>query len=181
MKRPATLLAILLFLATSARPDHAPEWLVSPAVPETTLAGLSVDDDTTVADIERRFGKADAVKVVAEDGTETEYSWHLANSDLSVTTMHPAGAKQATQTIYTVQVVRREGKSSSVRTGAGVPLGANLDALVRAYGSRYMTSWRKLSSESATVTFVFSNETELSAGFSDSGTIISFLLVESQE
>ena len=44
-----------------------------------------------------------------------------------------------------------------------------------------MTSWRKLSRESATVTFVFSNETELSAGFSDSGTIISFLLVESQE
>ena len=95
--------------------------------------------------------------------------------------MHPAGTERATQVIYAVEVRRRKRKQSSVRTGAGVPLGGNLDALVRAYGSRYMTSWRKLSPESATVTFVFSNETELSAGFSDSGTIISFLLVESQE
>jgi hypothetical protein len=167
-------------LAKPALTDHAPEWLLSKVQPETRLAGIAVGE-TTVAGAERRFGRAHTSRLVSEDGTETEYTWHLALSELRVTTMHPPRAPRENQVIYAIEVRQREGRQSKARTGAGVSVGTTLDALVDAYGTRYMTSWRNLSAESATVTFIFSNETELSAGFSDSGRIISLLLVESQE
>lgn len=177
--RNAAVLIMLLLSALSASADHAPEWLMSKATPETTLAGL-VAGKTTIAEVERRFGKAVA-QSVAEHGLETEYSWHLALSDLTVTTIHARGEKRATQIVHSITVRQREGKQSQARTGAGVQFGDTLDALLRAYGTRYLTSWRRLSPESATVTFVFENETELSAGFSDEGRIIVLFLLESPE
>lgn len=60
--------------------------------------------ESTVADAERLFGKRHASKNLSEDGTETEYTWHLALSDVTVTTMHPAGENASTQIIDTVQV-----------------------------------------------------------------------------
>jgi hypothetical protein len=183
MNRVKTLPVIaitFLLLPASVWADHAPEWIMSTAEPEISLAEILVGE-TTIADAERRFGQPHTVKILSEDRTETEYVWRLPLSDLTVTTMHPAGTKRDSQTIYAVEVRQREGKQSRARTGAGVAVGADLDALIRAYGPRYMTSWRTLSSESLTVTFVFRNETELSVGFSDSGKINALLLVESRE
>ena len=180
LMKQLVLVALICCCAWPVLSDHAPEWLVSLAEPETTLARIVVGE-TTVAQAEKLYGPADASKVVAEDGTETEYVWHLPLSELQATTIHPRNEAAGTQTIYAVEVRQRQGRRSNARTGAGVAIGADLDALIRAYGPRYMTSWSKGLGESGTVSFVFNNETELSAGFSDAGTITSLLLVESQE
>ncbi len=176
----ARVVAAVLVLSSPVRADHAPGWLTSRAKPETTLAGITVGE-TTVGEVVRRFGKFQASKHLSEEQTETEYSWHLPRSVITVSTMHAPEIPPNEQTIIYVEARQREGTRSRVRTGAGVVVGSDFEALVRAYGPRYMTSWRKLSDESSTITFIFSNETELSAGFSDSGQIISLMLGESQE
>ncbi|MBV9494281.1 MAG: hypothetical protein JOZ54_08540 [Acidobacteria bacterium] len=172
--------ALLSFFALQAFADHAPEWLMSKAKPETTVAGIEVGV-STVADAEKLYGRTYKSKALVEDGTETEYVWQLPLSEIHVTTMHPRDRAVGKQIIYAVEIRQRAGKRSTARTGAGVMMGEDLDSLVRAYGARYMTRWRKLATESEVVTFIFSNETELSVGFSDEGTITSMLLVESQE
>jgi hypothetical protein len=180
MRRLFAALSLLLLAPVVTYSDHAPEWLMASVEPERSLARIRVGE-STVGDAERLFGAPHRSKAVADDGTETEYTWDLPLSVIVVNTMHPLRTERAGQTIHAIEVRQKPGKRSSVRTGAGVGMGASLAALTRAYGCRYMTDWRNLSKESKTVTFIFGNETELSAGFSDSGEVVTLFLMESVE
>lgn len=94
----------LLFASTfAARADHAPQWLVAPAEPETRLAGIVVGE-STVADAERLFGKRHGLKEPVRGWNGDRIHVASALSDVTVTTMHPAGENASTQIIDTVQV-----------------------------------------------------------------------------
>jgi hypothetical protein len=177
MRRLIVVAAVAMF-ALLARSDHAPEWLVSKAAPEMTLLGISVEG-LTLADVESRLGHPQ--RSTMQSPNEATHEWDLDGVTLWIATMFPekhdgsAGEK--------VHAIRVNGKRSHrAATGAGVHLGDGLDRLVKVYGTRYQTAHVPyMSEESATIIFVFSDETELSAGFSDGGKIISLQLAASIE
>jgi hypothetical protein len=177
MKSLATLL-LLLILASAAWADHAPEWLISTASPDLTLAGFTVGA-STVGDVVLKYGEPTSADPSPE-GYETEYNWTRNGYSITALTMHPLDAARDKQVVLTLEV-RGDWPEPNPSTGAGAALGSTLQDLVHLYGGVYMTHWRSISDESATVTFIFEDETELSFGFSRSGRVYAIRLAGSVE
>jgi hypothetical protein len=148
--------------------------------PETSLAGILVGK-TSIDAVRKRLGNPTRFRDLPNFPGEAEYIWEQDGSKLKMGTMYDSEHRTAEgEIVYTVEV---SGARASKRyaTGAGIELGDNLAALIHAYGPVYLTSWRPRAPESPTFTFLFRDETELSAGFSDEGRIVSLSLIASVE
>jgi hypothetical protein len=179
--RALATLAAFLLLAGRATADHQPEWLIAKSKPEKVLMGISIEDDATVGQLKKRFGAKPAVEHDKDFPNEATYTWESGGVTVCVTTLFRSGTPVDRQVVYAVQISGRNA-SALAKTARGLKLGDGLDDIVRIYGHRYACDFdRRMSNESLTVAITFENETKLSAGFSDAGTIISLALVRSNE
>ncbi len=181
MKKLAILAALLLSLVPAARADHAPEWQMSTKRPETALAGIHVGKDS-IAEARKVLGQPTHSKDLADFPGEAEYTWEKDGLRIVLgTAFDPEKRTPRDEIVYSVKV---SGTKAPARyaTKAGVKLGDDLRALIRAYGPVYTTSWRPSNPGSQTFTFIFSDETELSASLSSyEGKIVALDLIASQE
>jgi hypothetical protein len=170
---------VLIASAAPLRADHPPDWLVSRAKVEKSLAGIRVGK-TTIAAASRLYGPFSA-RSFPSNPHGTEYTWVRPASTIVAMTDHPPDMPQGEQVIYKVEVHQSYGQRSRVATGAGVSIGSKLPDLLRAYGPRYLTHWRDLSDVAATITFIFADGSELAFGFADEGQVIAISLEGSTE
>jgi hypothetical protein len=181
MKKLVILAALLLSLVPAARADHAPEWQMSTRKPETALAGIRVGKDS-IAEARKVLGQSTRSKDLPDFPGEAEYVWDKGGTQIVLGTgFDPEKRSPRDEIVYSVKV---SGTKVPARyaTKAGVKLGDDLRALIRAYGPVYTTSWRPSKPGSQTFTFLFSDETELSASLSSQeGKIVELDLIASQE
>ena len=181
MKRLAILTALLASLAPAVWADHAPEWMMSTRKPETILAGIHAGK-TSIDGARKLLGKPSSSKDLPDYPGEAEYTWEQAGGQIVLGTLfNPEKRTSGEEIVYSVKV---SGTKAPARyaTGAGVKLGDGLQALIHAYGPVYSTSWRPSTAEARTFTFIFSDETELSASLSSyEGKIVELDLIASEE
>jgi hypothetical protein len=181
MKRLAILAALLTALAPAARADHAPEWQMSTKKPETSLAGIRAGK-TSIDGARKILGKPTRSQDLADEPGAADYTWEKDGLKIVLgTEFNPEKRTAKDETVYSVKVSGTKG-AARYSTGAGVKLGDTLQTLIHAYGPVYTTSWRPSPLGSTTFTFLFSDETELSAGISTyEGKIVALDLIASEE
>lgn len=186
MRGLAIVPALLIFAVSLAWADHVAEWQMSTRKPETSLAGIRVGK-TSIHEARKRLGEPTRAQDLTEEpvpenaGKETEYIWERDGILVIVNTLHDSGNRTAGEEIVHGVTVSGARAPKGYKTGAGVELGDDLSALIRAYGPVYLTSWRPPTAEGTTYTFIFRDETELSAGLSEEGRIVSLALLASVE
>lgn len=181
MKRFSILAALMVSIASVSWADHAPEWQMSTRKPETALAGIRAGK-TSIDAARKILGKPTRSQDLPDDPGEAEYTWEQAGLQIVLgTSFNPEERTSDKEIVYSVKV---SGTKAPARyaTGAGVKLGDNLRTLIHAYGPVYSTSWRPSTPGSTTFTFIFSDETELSASLSHGeGKIVALDLIASEE
>jgi hypothetical protein len=165
----------------SAVADHAPEWLhasrsSAPQVLNLRPGAVSLRQAIV------RFGKPRSQQEVAGFPGESQYVWDLADVTVTVTTMYPPEKRSPDrEVIYAIEITDI-GESHRVLTEHGLRMGSDLRALVQTYGWRYLTGWRPpLNKEAGVVTFIFQDESELSASFTDRGALVRLFVRASNE
>jgi hypothetical protein len=181
MKRLAILAAFLMSLAPAVQADHAPEWMMSTRKPETTLAGIHAGK-TSIDRARKILGDPTSSKDLPDFPGEAEYAWERDGLRIVLGTLfNPEKRTPSEEIVYSVKLSGKKGPARYA-TGAGVKLGDSLKALIHAYGPVYSTSWRPSPLGSTVFTFIFSDETELSASLSSSeGKIAEIDLIASEE
>jgi hypothetical protein len=171
MKKVAVPL-LLLLAAVPLLADHAPEWLLAKRSTVPRVLGMSVDG-TTLRDVIRRLGKPSSRTTDPKFPSEAEYTFRSGELTIKVTTMFPpASNSPATENVTSFEI---SGTAPNERklTEHGLRLGDGLQTLVQTYGWRYLTHWRRTKGmESAAITILFQDESELTAWFDDDGRIV---------
>jgi hypothetical protein len=180
MRRLATITTLLILTVSASWADHAWEWQMSTKKPETSLAGIEAGK-TSIAEAQKRLGKPTRFRDLPDFPGAAEYIWEREGSRLELGTLFDEEHRTPEgETVYSVKVSGAKA-TKMYRTGAGIGLGDDLRTLIRAYGPVYQTSWRPPTPEKTTFTFLFRDETELSAGLSGEGRIVSIDLIASIE
>ncbi|HEY0158951.1 MAG TPA: hypothetical protein VGF28_16825 [Thermoanaerobaculia bacterium] len=171
-KLAAACLLLLLFRPAPATADHAPEWLLAKRSTVPRILGMSVDD-VTLADVIRRFGKPTSRQSDPKFPQEALYTWRSGELTVRASTVFPPTSRSPkTEQVTTIEVAG-PAASRATLTEHGLRLGDDLRMLVNTYGWRYQTGWRRPQErESAAVTFIFQDESELTAGFDDDGKLV---------
>lgn len=182
----ATLVAVCLLLrAVHARADHCPEEATATVDPERSLAGIGFERGGFAA-VRSRLGPPTSVEYFDADGParglgEARYVWQLKSVRLEVVA---AAYEEAGKRIETAGSVLIEGTKGNnrLRTGRGLGLGDTLMRAEELYGSTFIegsVSGPEFSRD--TVTFCFSNQTELSVGLSAEQVVTAIWLAPSAE
>lgn len=181
MKKLTILVVLLMSLVPTVRADHAPEWQMSTKKPETALAGIHAGK-TSIDGARKILGQPTSSKDLPDDPGEAEYTWEQAGVRIVLGTLfNPEKRTPGEEIVYSVRI---SGTRAPARysTGAGVKLGDTLRALIHAYGPVYSTSWRRATLGTTVFTFIFNDETELSASLSnEEGRIVGLDLIASEE
>jgi hypothetical protein len=179
LRKIAGLAVLMLSIVAVSSADHAREWQMSTRKPEGSLAGIQVGK-TSITAARKILGEPTRFRDLPDYPGEAEYVWERSGTQLTLgTQFDPANRTAQGEIVESVELSGTTG-SRKYATGAGVKLGDGLQALIHAYGPVYLTSWRKPTLETTTFTFLFQDDTELSASLSDEGKIVSFLLVGSE-
>jgi hypothetical protein len=123
--------------------------------PETSLAGIELGH-TTIADIEKMYGKAN---VVSNAGGTTLFQWQRLTVALTIATQFdPKNPSDPSGTVISV-AVQGEGDNKPIsRTGRGLKLGAKVSDVKKIYG---------VEANSGTTTLNWPNGTTLSVRLAD--------------
>lgn len=163
---------VLAFLSATLAADHPPDWLVSkrstaPDVLKIRLGTTSIK--TTI----NRFGEPLSRRDLKDFPGEAKYLWEFQGLRIRATTMFPPHHRTASnEMVYALEITSSSDMTRPL-TSDGVRLGDDLEALVSTYGWRYLTDWRRPErSESKTITFIFRDDSEVSASFSDAGKLV---------
>lgn len=177
----ALIIPIVMSIAFAGWADHAPEWQMSTKKPETRLAGIQVGK-TSIDAARKILGEPARFQDLPESPGEAEYVWEHSDVQVVLGTLYDPEHRSAKgEIVYSVKVSGARAPKGYT-TGAGVKLGDDLRALIRAYGPVYSTSWRPSTLGTTTFTFIFEDETELSASLSyDEGKIVALDLMASIE
>jgi hypothetical protein len=176
MRRIASLAVLMMLIAAVSSADHVPEWQMSTRKPEGSLAGIQVGK-TSIAAARKILGEPARFRDLPDFPGQAEYIWERSGAQLTLDTEFDSTNRTAQGEI--VDSVKLSGVTGPRKyaTGAGVKLGDDIQALIHAYGPVYLTSLREKTLETTTFTFIFQDETELSASLSEEGKIVAFLLV----
>ena len=173
--------AVLVFAARVAWADHCPEDRTASAAPETSLAGVDVIRDK-VPDVLARLGKPTSHK----EGREADYpvgsgwadyEWKYSRATVSMSTefyTSDTGAR-----VEAVELIQMSGTSSRAPlcTGKGLRLGDEVKRVLALYGTTYVegtVNGPELGKR--TMTYCFSDETELSIGLTADSHVVAMWL-----
>ena|GEM_PF-4379027 len=166
--------------------DHCPEALIAQGVPEHGLSGIDLVTGT-LQQVRSRFGAPTETR----EGTDPQdppgsgyvlYKWKVRDAVLTVDTgfyHDKAGRRVETLVAATLAGTQRD---PQLGTSRGLRLGDTWGHARRLYGGRFVNgtvNGPKVGPK--TVTFCFSDETELEIGLGPNGRIIGLRLAPSQE
>jgi hypothetical protein len=172
MTKVAAVALLLFSAAVTLRADHAPEWLLARRSTAPRVLRL-VLDETTLREVIRRWGKPASQKTDEKFPEFADYTWHTGGLTITVGTIFPPAKRSPDRELAHNVEIRGAAGNERVLTEHGLRLGDDLQTLVQTYGWRYLTSWRRTEAgESAAVTFLFQDESELTAWFDDDGRIV---------
>lgn len=181
MRPVSTLLVLASLLWGPATADHAPEWLHSSRSSAPLVLKLKLGEASLRQAI-ARLGKPHSKQDLEKFPGESEYVWKLDGLTVTATTQYPPKQRSPDREIvYTIEIAGGA-ESDRVLTEHGLRMGSGLRELVQTYGWRYMTGWRRpVDREAAVITFIFKDESELSAALSDEGTLVRLFVAASVE
>ena len=182
-RRTRTILAaaVLVFAARVASADHCPEARTTNAPPETSLAGVDFGRDK-LPDVVARLGKPTNHKEGRDDSDPagsgwSEYEWKQRKVTVSVSTEFYTADTGGR--VEAVEVIQLSGAASRVDlgTGRGLRLGDDLNRVVAVYGATYVegtVNGPQLGKQ--TMTYCFSDDTELSVGLDPNHRVVAIRL-----
>lgn len=177
------LLTFLLshLVCGAAVADHAPEWLHASRSSAPRVLNLK-PGEVSLRQAIARLGKPQSQRDIDGFTGESEYVWKRTDVTITATTMYPPKRRSADrEVIYAIEITAN-GESHRVLTEHGLRMGSDLRELVQTYGWRYLTGWRRpIDKEAGVVTFIFQDESELSASFTDSGVLVRLFVAASNE
>ena len=163
-------LSLLLASGTPLRADHPPPWLVSKRAILPSILGLSLGHSSLRAAC-AILGQPNAKHDLTNFPGEAEYVWKLERLTVTGTTMYAsANRTRDTETLYAVEIL---GSGARRLTSDDIRIGSSFAAVVNAFGCKYLTDWRPPKrNEAKVITFIFQDDSELSAAFDDRGALV---------
>lgn len=165
------LLTCLTLFSALAWADHLPASMVAIGKPEHVLAGISIADNETIANIIKRLGKPDKFSVTNADyqsgSGERSYEWNRSGVRLRIGTEYQTDAKtkKIIESPPLFVDVWGEQRGGFGFTGRGLSLGAHRARIQTIYGARFQ-------SDVHSVTIQWKDETTLTIDFDNDGRIV---------
>jgi hypothetical protein len=173
--------AVTACLWTAVPADHCPEERIAAGDPETSLAGVDLEEDTFEA-VRARLG----APAKHDEGRQADdppgsgwatYEWKRGRATIKLDAeFYTSGSGTKVVGMETV-TVSGEASDQVPGTGRGVKLGDGLDRVKQIYGAKYVegtVNGPKLGQR--TITYCFSDETELTLGFDKAGHVVALSL-----
>jgi hypothetical protein len=184
--RSLAAFAVTACLSTPALADHCPEEKIAAGDPETSLAGVNLEEGT-FDDVSARLGPP----AKHNEGRHPDdpsgsgwatYEWKRGGATIKMDAEFFTSASGTRVVGMDAVTVSGEASEQVPGTGRGVKLGDGLDRVKQIYGPKYVegtVNGPKLGQR--TITYCFSDETELSLGFDKAGHVVALRLVAPAE